>query len=197
MSTSQPEPPKRKSWPARHKILTTLGVIVAVFIIAGIANSVGGGGDTATVAQSDSGTGKKADKPKAKTASIGDPVRDGKFEFTVTKIRKGVDSIGDQYLGTKAQGQFVLVSVTVKNIGDEPQSFFGDNQYLFDAGGRKYSADSEAAVYLDDSKSLYEEINPGNEVKGTVIFDVPKDAKLKTLELHDSAFSGGIKVSID
>ena len=33
-------------------------------------------------------------------------------------------------------------------------------------------------------------------VKGKVYFDVPKGAKLTSLELHDSMFSGGVKVRL-
>jgi hypothetical protein len=33
-------------------------------------------------------------------------------------------------------------------------------------------------------------------VTGKVVFDVPKDAKITRLELHDSPFSGGIAVTV-
>ncbi len=59
--------------------------------------------------------------------------------------------------------------------------------------GREFSADSEAAMYDDSSQVLWEEINPGNSVKGKAYFDVPKGAKLTQLELHDSMFSDGVQ----
>jgi hypothetical protein len=40
--------------------------------------------------------------------------------------------------------------------------YFEDNAKLFNAEGQEYSADSAAAIYLEDSASLFEEINPGN-----------------------------------
>ncbi len=46
------------------------------------------------------------------------------------------------------------------------------------------------------SKSFYEPINPGNSLTGTVVFDVPVDAVPASLELHDSAFSGGVTVAL-
>ena len=46
------------------------------------------------------------------------------------------------------------------------------------------------------SEVLFEEINPGNTVKGRVYFDVPKNAKLVKIELHDSMFSGGVDVAL-
>lgn len=73
---------------------------------------------------------------------------------------------------------------------------FADNQYAFDTKGRKFSANSMASMADESSQVLWEEINPGNAVKGNVYFDVPKGAKVTSLELHDSAFSGGVKVRL-
>jgi ribosomal protein L12E/L44/L45/RPP1/RPP2 len=137
---------------------------------------------------------KSADEPKA--AGLGDPVRDGKLEFTVTKIETGVAEIGDEYFGKKAQGQFLLVHVKVENIGDEAQTFFGENVTALDADRREFSADTEAAIYLDESNSFVNEINPGNTAEGIVVFDVSKDTKITALELHDSFFSDGVTVKV-
>jgi hypothetical protein len=141
---------------------------------------------------------KAAPKPAAKPASqVGKPVRDGKFEFTVRKVTCGIAVVGEsEFLQEKAQGQFCAVQLTVENIGDEPQSMFADNQYAFDSKNRKFSANSMASIVDGSSQVLWEEINPGNAVKGKVYFDVPKGAKLTSLELHDSAFSGGVKVRL-
>jgi hypothetical protein len=76
-----------------------------------------------------------------------------------------VTSVGDPMSG-KAQGQFLLVSVTVANISNQPQTFVNDAQKLFDSKGREFSVDTEAAIYLRDSNSIFEEINPGNSVQG-------------------------------
>lgn len=180
-----------------------VGAVLLLCLCGGLVAVVSGddtkptGSDTnATTDTTKKADDADADEPKAKSAKIGTPVRDGKFEFTVTKIERGKTKVGNEYLSKKSQGEFVLVHVTVKNIGDEPQSFFGDDQKLISADGKEYSADTEAAIYLEDSQSLYEEINPGNQVKGIVIFDVPKGAKFATLVLHDSAFSGGVEVKL-
>ena len=202
-----PAAPTGRRRSVKHLVGYPVTAVVALLI--GAASAAGGepaatasaAGTTAT----DSGGGapsSAAAKPPAapagdKAASqLGAPVRDGKFEFTVTKIKPGVRQVGDTGFGVKAQGQFVLVSVTVENIGDEPQALFGDSQKLFDAAGREYSADSEAAIYLEDSNSLWEEINPGNKVDGVIVFDVPKGTDPTRLELHDSLFSGGVEVTL-
>jgi len=127
---------------------------------------------------------------------LNQPARDGKFEFVVTGMDCSKTKIGDQYLNQTAQGKYCLVSLKVTNIGNEAQAFFGANQTALDAQGRKFEPDSAAVLYLKDSKSLFEKINPGNSVNGTIAFDIPKDAAIVEVELHDSVFSGGVKVRV-
>ena len=143
----------------------------------------------------------KAAAAKAAAAAaapqLGKTVQDGKFDFTVTAVKCGIAQVGtSDFLVQKAQGQYCRVSLTVENIGNEAQTMFASNQYLFDTKGRKFSADPMANVYDDSAKLMFEEINPGNSIKGHVFFDVPKGTKVSKLELHDSMFSGGIEVRL-
>lgn len=192
--------PEKKNWFARHKILTGLLVIVLLGIVIG---GTGGGSDQpvtsgAPAAQAPAGSPEPAaaEDAKPKASAVGTPVRDGNFEFTVTKVQRGVASVGDKVLGEKAQGQFVLVHVTVANIGTESQLLTDSAQTLFDAKGRKFSADTTAAIYIKDNDVFLNEINPGNTVQGVLVFDMPKDAAPASIELHDSAFSGGVSVAL-
>lgn len=191
-----PVPEKRKNWFGRHTFLTGL---LALVVIAVLAHAFTSGGDAPATTVSPAANGSNAAtgaSDATKTAAIGQAVRDGKFEFTVTKVRTGVASVGDQYLGQKAQGQFVLVTVTAKNIGDEAQLLADSSQKVRDAGGREFSADSAAAVYLKDNDVLFNQINPGNSVTGVLVFDMPKGAVPASIELHDSPFSGGVTVRL-
>lgn len=212
-----PAPQAARSWYAKKRVLIPAG-IVALLIAIGAGGS--GGDDTTAVAADTKPTSSSAPvvtqgatpapakaaaakpspapKPAApKAAGLGTKVRDGKFEFVVSSVTCGIAKVGDNpYLEKKAQGQFCAVAMTVTNIGDEPQSMFADNQYAYDAKNRKLSADSEASIYDDSSQVLWEEINPGNSVKGKVYFDIPKGATITKLELHDSVFSGGVDVKV-
>lgn len=210
-----PQPAPRRSWFARHKVLTTLGAIVVLAVVVPLANGVGGGGgdtagdpgdgdarqgatagSTTTAAEPPAATDPATTEPPAAPAGVGTPVRDGTFEFTVTQVETGVARVGDAVLGEDAQGQFVLLHLTVTNTGDEAQYFDGSSQKLVDTAGRTHSADSAAAIYLDDANSLLNQINPGNTVEGIVVFDVPADAVPASAELHDSPFSGGVTVAL-
>ncbi|MGY5884945.1 DUF4352 domain-containing protein [Modestobacter lacusdianchii] len=185
-----------------------LALIVAIGVIANL-----GGTDEAATEASASGAGSAdvaapvgdaAAEPVAEAPAeeesgnpgIGEPAADGKFNFVVNGVDCSATELGDQYLSTTAQGQFCVVDLTVSNIGDKAQSFFGDNAKLFNAEGQEFSADSEAAIYLADSSSLYEEINPGNSLNSKVVFDVPAGTTPTAIELHDSAFSGGVTVDL-
>jgi hypothetical protein len=127
---------------------------------------------------------------------IGEPAADGKFTFVANAIDCTSTEIGSEYLNKTAQGVFCVVDLTITNTGNKPQSFFGDNAKLFNAAGQEFSADTEAAIYLEDSSSLYEEINPGNSLTSKVVFDVPAGSAPTSIELHDSVFSGGVTVDL-
>lgn len=112
-------------------------------------------------------------------------------------VKCGVGSVG-QGLTKTAQGQFCLVTVTVKNIGDKPQTMFDSNQKGFGSNGAEYGTDSAAGLYAnsDNAQVWIAEINPGNQVTGMLVFDLPKDVDLVRLRMHDSAFSGGVEINV-
>jgi len=164
-----------------------LGLCLCGGVVAGGAALVSGGEDTAA----------DAGNPDTAKGKVGEAVRDGKFEFTVKSVKCGVDKVGSDYTEEKAQGQFCLVSVKVKNIGDEARYFSDSDQKAYDAAGTKYSADTGAGIYANsDADTFLNQINPGNQISGVVVFDIPKDVSLTTVELHGSAFSGGVTVSL-
>ncbi|KXK60345.1 hypothetical protein AWW66_19420 [Micromonospora rosaria] len=170
--------------------------VVALSVTALVALGCGSAAtDTADGATGDD-TGAKTAEAK-KVAAIGDPARDGKFEFTVKSTKCGVDKVGSDLLGATAQGQYCLVNLTVKNIGKEAQLLDGSSQKAYDAKGTEYSSDSEAGLYANKkAETFLNEINPGNQVTGVIVFDVPKKVKLTELKLHDSFLSNGVTVAL-
>lgn len=149
-------------------------------------------------AQDKPGKNKPAEHKPAAPAQpgIGDTVTDGKLAFTITNVKTGVKRIGDQYLGEKADGSYTIVSLKVKNVGHESATFDDFSQYVYSAKEDKYSADTEADIYLDDSNAFLNEINPGNTVKGKMAFDMPDGVSAATIELHGGLFSGGATVKL-
>ncbi|MCF8569337.1 DUF4352 domain-containing protein [Gordonia sp. HY002] len=200
MPYTPPVKKKTKKWP------WILGAIVVLIII--IAATSGGGedsssaGDTANAVDAvDAGTGAGNEEQTdngSDAAAMNTPVRDGKFEFVVTDVESGLSEVGDNpYLNEQAQGQFVVVSLTVKNIGDKAQSFSPGDQKLKDSQGREFETDTTAQVALGGSDiAIWDSINPGNTVSIKLVFDMPKNAKPASMELHDSMFSDGADVSL-
>ncbi|MGI5163403.1 DUF4352 domain-containing protein [Spirillospora sp. CA-253888] len=208
-----PMPPARKKGGAAKGCLIAFAVLATLFVMMGACAAIVGGGAGKTTGTPSSGASAKAaeggakaapgEKPAAKKAppkvtnGVGREYRDGKFAFTVTKVKKGVRRVGNEYIGQDAQGQFVLVHVKVANIGGSARTFASANQTLFDTQGRKFEADAGAALMMNDNaRSLFENINPGNAVNGVLVFDVPRGVKLKAIELHDSLFSGGVTIPL-
>ncbi|XAS76601.1 DUF4352 domain-containing protein [Dermatophilaceae bacterium Sec6.4] len=215
---SPPAPPApKRNWFARHKILTGIGALI---LIAAAASAAGGGGSSAasgspssdtsistagpTSAKSAASTPKTSSSPtkkpteaSARKPGIGAPVKDGNLQFVVTKVRTGVSQVGDEYLNQKAQGQYVLISITVTNVGKKSETFSDSDQKVQDAQGRTFSADSAAGIYLKDNQVLFETINPGNSARGVLAFDMPVGATPVSITLKDlSLFSGGTTVAL-
>jgi hypothetical protein len=205
---AQPAPPKKKS-----KLPWIIGGSVAlVLLCCGGAVAISGGGDSeepatdAAVSHTNTAPASATKSPaKAPveppansddTPGLNESARDGKFEFRVSGVDCGATEVGPEALSTKAQGMFCLVAVSVKNIGDRAQMFDGSSQKALDAQGTQFSHDGAAAFYANEGNNTFlEQINPGN-TKGRLIFDVPEGTKLTAMELHDSPFSGGVKVSL-
>jgi hypothetical protein len=117
-------------------------------------------------------------------------VRDGKFEFVVLSVdRSKTDGSADD--PSTAQGEFINVHLSVKNTGNEAQGYYGSNQKLI-VSGKKFDAASIMGAPGDGNN-----LNPGLGIASTVVsFDVPVGTNPDAVELHDSAFSGGVQVSL-
>lgn len=186
-----PHPP-RKSRTALWIVLGVLGFFV--LLCGGCAGIIATSADDADNPSGTSVVGGSTPDGGDEIAPAGSEVRDGKFAFVVTQVDPPVKSVGNDFLGTTAQGEFVLVHIDVTNTSDQPQSYSGGNQKLIDAQGREFTNDTEAEIYLNDD--IYTEINPGNKFSVILAFDVPVGTRPAALEFHDSMFSGGVRVAV-
>lgn len=198
-----PPPPIPPTGPPQKSGMSTgskWGLGCGITAILGFVLLVGGcmavivaapGGDSVEPAEPPAaagGSGESADSggEEEKAAKIGDTVESGAFAFTVTDVQTGVMEVTDEtgYLTETPDGQYVVVSVTVENIGDESGFFESSSQKLVDKDGKQYSTDTAAEI-TGGAESFLNEINPGNSVDGELVFDVPQDVKLDKLELAD------------
>jgi hypothetical protein len=205
-AAQQPQEPKKKRGVLKW-ILIIVGAIIALLIIAAV---FGGGEDTAAQPTA-GGSQAPSDKPTSDaskatsdaskavpTYKVGEKVTDDGYQFAVTSVSCGVRRVGDQSMGEDAAGQFCLVNLRVKNVSKDPMNFSSENQALVDSKGRTYSPDDEAWPYVEENVDVTREIDPGNALKTTVPFDVPKKAKPDYLLLKAGVFgfSEGVRVKL-
>lgn len=184
-----PAPKRRRGRTALLGCGGFLVLVIIIIVIAAIASSGGGNSNNTSSGGSGTSTASNNGGSGSKTASLGTPVRDGKFEFTVKSVTYA-KHVGGEF-GETAQGRYALLHVKVRNIGGESQDLFAGNQYVYDSHGRQFTADDTAS-----GNTIFATINPGNEVSGVIAFDMPRHDRPVKAELHDSAFSEGVTVTL-
>lgn len=181
-------------------ILTIIGVVVLACLLGSIIAALAGGGSKPkSHLERQPATTAAASAPAAATTAakaagpgLGSKVRDGKFQFVATNLECGVD-----IPNVNPQGQYCSVDLAITNISKQPQYFFDVNQFAIGSKGEKYAADGTAGISanLKQAAIWSSQINPGNSISGKVVWDIPKAGKIVRFELHDSALSGGVKIS--
>jgi hypothetical protein len=107
-------------------------------------------------------------------AGLNQPLKVGDVTFTVSG-KSTATEVGGEF-GQKAQGTYLIIDVAVKNEGKE--AITTDSSFFkLVAGDVQYEADGVADVYVNESNSGFflQQINPGLENIGKIVFDVPAD----------------------
>jgi hypothetical protein len=175
--------PKRRHW------LRWLLIGLAVLIVGGCLAAVLNGTQPATTSATPAASSATAG---SSPAALGKPITEGQLTWTVVKVSYPAGKVGDQ----AARGRWAVVTITAKNVGDSPQTFYDDQTEGW-VGGKRYSPDSGAQFGLDvaaGGTQRQNEIGPGTTVRVLVPFDIPKGAKLTRLVLHENPASPGVEV---
>ncbi len=180
-------------------VLAALAVVVLA--VAGWL-AVGRSGSGSSVAAA------KAGLDIANTASesrIGQEVRDGTFAFTVTRVDYVGQEVGTPPSTRVAQGRFCLLHLHLRNVGNQPAAYSGAAQLLADTSaqalqprrGRRRGGVSAPGHRRGDKEITDVRLNPGAEVDGVLIFDMPVAAKPAEFEFHAAPRTIGVKVRLD
>ncbi|HVQ51332.1 MAG TPA: DUF4352 domain-containing protein [Mycobacterium sp.] len=123
----------------------------------------------------------------APTVALNQEVHDGGVAFTVTRVEMSQPKVGYR----TAQGTFIVVSMTVKNIGDGFRTVYCQNQTLTDLRGKTYVD----AVPVGAGEDMMD-IKPGKQVNVQCAFDVPVGTLAGAIEVHGQAYSTGASVKV-
>ena len=169
----------QRNWFMRHKIMTTIGIILVLFIVGSLGS---GDGDQNQVA-SDGEVEAEATEEKETIYKVGEAITEDQLEMVVTVFEE-METIGDpNFLGKKASDGGILVAIqyTMKNISDEPVGMFSyPTVSLVDEKGTEYSSDIDASssyaveTNIDNSKVL-SDLNPDISVTDTAVYEVSKE----------------------
>jgi hypothetical protein len=183
-ASDSPDPP-----PRGRRLIILGGAAVAVLLLCCC-----GGVAAAALTWGDDVYHRVVGGPTA-TVDLYEAGRDGDLEFTVSRVECGVDRLGDEFVSQPAIGQFCLVEMTIRNVGDRPATFSDSLQRAYGADGVRFGADTGAGILANAQQQVFlNEINPGNQVTGVVVYDIPPDARIAELELHASEHSPGVRV---
>jgi hypothetical protein len=192
---------KKKSWFARHKILTGLGALI---IIAIIASAAGGGGSSDNENASDNtptsdattapGATKAADKPADKPAAKTPNYPGAKEEDKVRKPGEAVNLSGWTTTATALKyrtfnqfsGRNICTTVTMVNRDDEQQEYSSLSWKLQTPNGNV----QDMTFTGEDNELGSEGLAPGGKVTKIVCFEDKKAGKgLYVLSWQPDVFS--------
>lgn len=173
-------------------IKAILGIFVGIFALFVIVGLLVSGGDSGGDSVSDQGQESTGvSEVTSETYNVGDRVVVGERAYTITDVRTA-SSVGDEYSRQSASGVFVIVTMTVENIGKESATLSTSDAKIIDSEGRTFESDTEAWSALEQN-ILLEQIQPGLPVTGQTIFDVPKGITAN-LEIADGIWGTETKL---
>ncbi len=150
-------------------------VFPACLALAGITMGQEEGCDTSTEEPSVE-SGKKGGGGSSKVAGVGDKMTLKGTAYQVTGVQKAKVLGETEFDRVKANGQFVIVRMTLTNKEDEPATILEDNIRLVGGNGKNYSTSDDALFAFPDQSFLLEEIQPDNSEKGVLVYDLPANA---------------------
>ncbi len=153
----------QRSWLGKHPILSAILGLFGLLIVLG---AVGGNGSKNTNQPRTTTETTKEELPKEVTPKVGDVTKLGDREFVVNSVRRA-KSLG--YSTPKAGKEYVIVNVTIRNLGSDEVSYNPFDFKVQDANGAQ---ESETFASLDDSLNSGT-LAAGGKVSGSMPFEVP------------------------
>lgn len=184
-------------WSRQGRLSKVLIVVVALIVLLDISGSLGGTEESVETTTTE-----------ASVHAIGDTVQVGDVAWKALetsrsdgRVRAGDEFYEDTYA---PQGRYVWVRTRVENIGNKTKIVSSRSVTLVDRWSpahpeiREFDAFTRPGMsrYVEDKKISFERINPGLAIEGTLVFEVPVDARDFFLKIRDGGEEAMIKLGI-
>lgn len=180
MEPLQPIKAKKK-----HGCLIFFIVVIAVCILIGAFSSKFAPAEKSAPS---SATATNSSATQDTAAKIGTEISNKKVSIKVNSVKEASsisDSTGYLKYTPDDGGKYILVNLTVKNVGDELYSFVVNNFQAESSDGKQYSP----SVLISGNNYLNSgSINPGLSETGNIAFEVPKNVTPAMLTLEFQEF---------
>ncbi|MCX6782907.1 MAG: DUF4352 domain-containing protein [Candidatus Levybacteria bacterium] len=182
------------------KILKWGGIIFVILIVVGVIAGSGKSNNSSSNTNNAANTASGNNQAETKTvAKLNEPVTDSDLVFTATAVDTAT-TLGNQYTKKDAQGMFQIITLKIDNKGKETKTVDSSMISLTDSQGRKFdrSIEGQTAKGLSQGKVdlFLQQVQPGLNVTGDIVFDVPKDATGLKLLVKGSYFGKGQEIDL-
>ncbi|GGL24791.1 hypothetical protein GCM10011588_44570 [Nocardia jinanensis] len=181
------KPSRRRKRRSRRLLLWLIVLVVVPLVLIGgcVAALVAGAGSIRFFSGDDG-------PASATVADPGVAVRDGNFEFAVLNVESGVSAVGIE----RAEGTFVVVSFTVRNIAAQPKTYLPLGQELNDTAGAKYSPDVTATAQRAAAAAAPRNLQPGESLGTHLVYGLPAGTMPASITFRDFPLSFGTTVGL-
>jgi hypothetical protein len=150
-----------------------LGVIV-FFIVAGALSSLNEDTTKTSNTNTQKANGDSSDSKAADIVALGSEGQSENLALKVNEVGDTDEIKENDFLSYKPDsGKYAIVNITIKNTGKESTSLTNGYFKLITSDGAEYSP--TILIGLDNKYISFESINPGLDITGNLVFEVPKD----------------------
>jgi len=194
---------EQRPWYLRKRMLAVLALVIVVALALASRESPGGGnrrrGPPASTSAAEGHAAAPAATEEEPPAAQGKQpsARDGSLSVTVNQVRCGVRRIGQGLRARTARGQFCLIFLTVVNVGERRSALSFVGQRLVDDDGGRFGPDLRARTVVPGGEAVWRQLDPGERTAGTIVFELPANARPVRLILNDAPSGGSSGMDLD
>lgn len=175
-------------------------IVLFIIVIAGCsAIFMSGGGDESPATSGAPVSEAEEEAPAEVEAEPVDELpaaEDAEVSIVADSVER-TKTLGSDGFEQDAQGEYVMVFVTVTNNSGEEATISGDDFTLIGVDGTEYGTSTDLPITLDAEPLIFDAINPGNSVSGYILFDVPEGTDLDYMQFEALfSFDGPSKVTL-